>query len=425
MNEINKIEFLKKLKQEDWFHFIDSVFINFSLPKPFQHKKDYPTELLVEVNDYIMSKSEKVLLDFYQSNLITYYFSLQINEANYEKIYTLHRVFAKIKIKQFSHSIFSQLYTNAFLNKMYKNKIDIHTSLLSMVVELPDIKNNNLTSYLNNTIGKTKNLAFYRVSFRYFIKERTTYEYINYFRNFVNQFDINDNNLRDIASLLVESIMDFRYFNGSFEKFYNYIDEGDFWNELVNSRPKLMEKITDLLNNKYLSTGKNWFDNDIYAKQLKIYINSIKFPPPLIFLDGVLKELKEISINHMALERNLIKINNLKKNWKTFTIVVMDEEKEDPYLDKDYSITEVWIKEKLPNNIIKQANLFPKLSNMKERKKLVNHYMRVYNIEEEEAMEIKKPSETLKNLVYYDEIEALPESAKINIKEQKAESYVQ
>lgn len=319
MNTFNldTLKTLKSYNKEDWYIFIDNVFLFKELPNEFSISYEFSNEYFIELNSFVFNSGEIELYNSMHSILISYYFDLNLLQDNFSKIYTLQWVFANIKIRIKSEEFYHQLFKED-LNKSYYNKIHLHSSLLSLISKLPNLKGFDATTYLFSSIDRISDLSFFRVALRYFIEQSSITEYLYYFDKISNKSKSDS-----FAVVLTESLMDINNYYGSFQQLYDEIIH--FWPEYSSNHEHISKLITSNLNEKYLKTGKKWFDNDPYAKMLKIHINSLVIPPPVSLISDILNTSKKGSDSkHSLIVGGLAKIFNVKARWTRKIVIDCD-----------------------------------------------------------------------------------------------------
>ena len=414
-NKIANIDYLMKLQAKNWFELFDYIFENNSLPRPFRNDTMYPISAFDLINNKILLSNNSHLLNSYHNNLIEYYKAIPNTIVQYDKIYQLQELFAEIKIRNNKY-LFSQFLENQLLNKYY-GKINLHTSLLSTLIILPNIEKYDLSTHIINSIDKINNLAFYRVSLRYFIKHKSIAEYIEYFIDVFNRFNkFILSNLYDknrLALLLVESLMDLMDFYGSFEKLYTHINYNKFWENIYSRNEELTQKITYIFNDKYLKEGKKWFDNDIYAQSFKLYINSIELPPAPSLLQEIYNKINDYDFDVFKIENLFSKILNLSRNWESYQLEISDNE--------------IFIS---PKDKISKNGFFKIREPLKIEANVLTHYKRSYGINTRKELFITTSENEFPSIItasFPDDVSKMEPPVKKaimnNLKEEKNEEY--
>jgi hypothetical protein len=286
------VEFLKHLEPEDWYNILDKIFNHESLPYPISNNCEFISEYFLMLNDIIAKAQDSAFLNQFHTMLLRYYFDLPISNAYYQKIYTFHWIFANIKPKvELAKKLYNQLYSED-LNNLYYDNIHLNSSLLSTLHELPSIVDDQgICIYLLSSINRVNDYSFFRIALRYFIEKRSIDDYWDYFYKISHKY----NNER-FANVLANSFLDVKKRYGSFQKIYEKIDV--LYKTYEPSFRQLFNMIINILNTKLLKRDELFkaggkLENDIYAKLLKVFINSTQYPPNPAFLVEAWSELKQ------------------------------------------------------------------------------------------------------------------------------------
>ena len=379
------ISFLKRLDAKEWYHILDNIFNYEQLPAPIAYTYDYVSSYFLELNNAIVNSRDMSFLNDFHTILIKYYNDLPTEEAYFPRIYALHWILGNIKprveiVKQFYHRLFS-----GQLNNLYHEKIHLHTSLLSMIYTLPSIyENSNTSIYLFNSIGSINDYSFFRVALRYFIEKRPVEEYWNYFYRISTKF----NNER-FAFVLTESLMELRRFSGSFQELFKKINDLD--DSYKEKFPELYGFIIALIDKNYLNPDGKWYNNDIYAKMLKAFINSRTYPPlPSIIIeswDKIEDSRKDEYFHYLFKNKN---------DWQ--------------YLFRfdEYSVVDVSPKKKAEETdpLVLMNALYDKNDNDDE---IFEFYKDVYHIQNEMDVLGLNPSLELQNFIFFEMKDILSE----------------
>lgn len=309
---------LNSFDKKEWSSFFDNIFAFNRIPLELSINYTYATDYLFDLYCFIENCNKFDLANNFKNNLVQYYFELPCVNENTKKIYSLHWLFANIKLKTNIDGFYHQFFSEDLI-ALNIEKLNLQTSLLSLLETLPNIDEFSLYPYLMNNLESINDLTFIRVALRYLIYNESSESYINYLEGIIR-----NKKTDKINEVIVESFMDFRKWSGSFQKLYTFLENK--WYYWCDINPKLSNEIALRLTEKYLVEGKKWYDNDNYAKFLKPLINGNNFPMPAAYAN----ELFEISQNETpskkeVLLKSLVFLISNKNNWKHKISIDYDE----------------------------------------------------------------------------------------------------
>ncbi|MCL2650730.1 MAG: hypothetical protein FWD60_06870 [Candidatus Azobacteroides sp.] len=394
------IYFLKRLDEKGWYNILDKIFNYEQLPSSIAYTCDYISSYFLELNDTIVKSQDVSFLYEFHTILIKYYFDLPTEEAYFSRIYTLHWILGNIKPKvELIDKFYNQLFLGT-LNNLYYDGLHLHSSLLSMIHELPSIcENTNITTYLFGSINQINDYSFFGVALRYFIEKKSINDYWNYFYQISYKYKN-----KEFANILTESLMDLRSFSGSFQELYKKISNLD--DDYKKKYPELFEFIINDLDQNYLRIDGKWYNCDIYAKLLKCFINSYDYPPlPLILIEAWNRiEDKTIRIDYI-----LILFRNREK-WKSGLHIDSIGRMDNYSMSFVINVSQNETKETDPLVLINTLFL-----NTFSDNEIFDFYHQVYHIQNRLEIIGKNPPLELQNLIIEEELKNKDDAESIQI----------
>lgn len=326
--EIEKIESkLNSFQLSDWKTFLDDVFAYKPIPRELSIEYSFATDYLFDLYYFIENNNRFDLANKFKTNLVQYYFELPIIKENVKKIYSLHWLFANIKINLWVDRLYIQFF-NEELKGYYNENLNLQTSLLSLLETLPKNDNYPIYPYLMNNIDSTNDLIYIRVALRYLIQNESTDYYFNYLEEIIKIKQIDSMN-----EVIVESFMDFRKWSGSFQMLYYQLEVK--WPKWCEINSSLTNSVALHFSNRYLVNGKKWFDNDIFARYLKPLVNSEYYPMPASYASELFDlAQQEVQPKKESLIKSLAYLISKKIKWAYSFMVDYDE-------TDDYSLISV------------------------------------------------------------------------------------
>lgn len=265
-NDPQILAYLKTLDKSSWYDVLDKCFNYKALPTPLVNDEEYISDYLIKLNRLFIGSKDIDALQTFHDTLLEYYFNLPVVEENYDKIYTLHWIFGAIKLRtNYNYKLNQRLNSETLKAHDYEGKINLHASLLSLLIDLPKIEGERISAYLFGSHQRIQNYAFFRVALRHFIKRNSEGEYFDYFLKISATHQS-----ERFAKMLTESLIDLRDQYGSFKPIVEGFET--YRAQFLATNEVLSQFVADILNRK-LKKGNPLYDDDVYAMSLKALIN--------------------------------------------------------------------------------------------------------------------------------------------------------